>query len=87
MGDFALLIQGGFSKTQAMQAQFVTAIGAFLGTFLGIAINYLASSSPTSGDLMLEGLGKATGIFGTNVQIGDLTLPFTAGKFVIVIKG
>lgn len=66
-----------------MQAQFVTAIGAFLGTFLGIGINYLTASS-SSNDLMLE-VGKATGIFGTNVQIGDLTLPFTAGMFIAVM--
>ncbi|THC98371.1 hypothetical protein EYZ11_002152 [Aspergillus tanneri] len=38
VGDFALLIQSGFSKRKAMGAQFVTAIGAFLGTFIGIAV-------------------------------------------------
>jgi solute carrier family 39 (zinc transporter), member 7 len=38
VGDFALLIQSGFSKKKAMGAQFVTATGAFLGTLIGIAI-------------------------------------------------
>lgn len=62
-----------------MQAQFVTAIGAYLGTFLGIGINYLASSSLNDSGL----LEQTIGICGTNVQIGDLTLPFTAGKILL----
>lgn len=82
VGDFALLIQGGFTKRQAMYAQFVTAIGAYLGTFLGIAINHFATAGSST-----EGVfeaGKATGIFGTNVQMADLTLPFTAGGFLYI---
>lgn len=82
VGDFALLIQGGFSKKTAMYAQFVTAIGAYLGTFIGIAINYFANSS-SGADGVFEA-GKAVGIFGTNVQVGDLTLPFTAGGFLYI---
>lgn len=65
-----------------MSAQFVTAIGAYLGTFIGIAINYFATSS-RSVENVIEA-GKATGIFGTNVQIADLTLPFTAGGFLYI---
>lgn len=83
VGDFALLIQGGFSKRQAMSAQFVTAIGAYLGTFIGIAINYFASASSSAVDGVFEA-GKAPGIFGTNVQMADLTLPFTAGGFLYI---
>lgn len=66
-----------------MYAQFVTAIGAYLGTFIGIAINYFATSALKRAEGLNSVLeaGKATGIFGTNVQIADLTLPFTAGKF------
>ncbi|KAF5101785.1 hypothetical protein D0Z00_000647 [Geotrichum galactomycetum] len=82
VGDFALLIQGGFSKSQAMQAQFVTAIGAFLGTFLGIGINYLTTSGTSTSDSLVS--GAATGIFGTNVLAGDLVLPFTAGGFLYI---
>lgn len=55
----------------------MTAIGAYLGTFLGIAINYLTTAS--ADDMGVFEAGQASGIFGTNVQIGDLTLPFTAG--------
>lgn len=81
VGDFALLIQGGFSKARAMQAQFVTAIGAFLGTFIGIGINRLAAASPASA---ASSSNDPTGIFGTNVEAGDLTLPFTAGGFLYI---
>merc|ERR1712137_185314 len=38
VGDFALLVQSGFSKRAAMGAQFVTALGALLGTCIGIAV-------------------------------------------------
>merc|ERR1711939_821421 len=38
VGDFALLIQSGFSKRKAMGAQFITAVGAFLGTCIGIFV-------------------------------------------------
>ena len=80
IGDFALLIQGGFSKQKAMGAQFVTAIGAFLGTCLGIAIQELSKSrSVPDGDL-IEDLGIA----GTGLSWGDLLLPFTAGTFLYV---
>jgi zinc transporter 7 len=78
VGDFALLIQSGFSKKAAMGAQFVTAIGAFLGTCIGIAVQELGGSS--SGASAVTGPGLA----GTSLQWGDLLLPFTAGTFLYV---
>lgn len=89
VGDFALLIQGGFSKSKAMQAQFVTAIGAYLGTFIGIGINYLTSTAGSGSDASAvfasaDKYQSGTGIFGTNVSVGDLTLPFTAGGFLYI---
>ncbi|EKG20539.1 Zinc/iron permease [Macrophomina phaseolina MS6] len=79
VGDFALLVQSGFSKRAAMGAQFVTAVGAFLGTLIGIAVQEFGGSS--SG-----GLGEADGpgLFGTSLQWGDMLLPFTAGTFLYV---
>ena len=80
VGDFALLIQGGFSKNQAMGAQFITAAGAFLGTCLGIAVQELGK--PGMGD---QGSHEAaTGLFGTGLSWGDMLLPFTAGTFLYV---
>ncbi|KAF9390064.1 hypothetical protein CPB97_010060 [Podila verticillata] len=38
IGDYAILIQSGFTKSMAMKAQFVTAVGAFLGTIVGIVL-------------------------------------------------
>lgn len=85
VGDFALLIQYGFSKKRAMAAQFVTALGAFLGTFLGIAVQELGKlggdgSSPAAGK---DGNGFR-GLMGTGLGFGDLLLPFTAGTFLYV---
>ncbi|KAK8091173.1 hypothetical protein PG994_000678 [Apiospora phragmitis] len=44
VGDFALLVQSGFSKRAAMGAQFVTAVGALLGTLIGIAVQELGGN-------------------------------------------
>lgn len=80
VGDFALLIQGGFTKWQAMNSQFVTALGAYLGTFLGIAIQNFGSSN----NEVLDCSNVSPGLFGTSVTTGDLTLPFTAGGFLYI---
>ncbi|OJJ42870.1 hypothetical protein ASPZODRAFT_76179 [Penicilliopsis zonata CBS 506.65] len=80
VGDFALLIQSGFSKRKAMGAQFVTAVGAFLGTFIGIAVQELGGASAAdkaSSDTFV-------GLWGTSLAWGDMLLPFTAGTFLYV---
>jgi len=77
VGDFALLIQSGFSKKAAMGAQFVTAIGAMLGTVIGILVQEYGGSAATS-------TGEVIGLAGTSLQWGDLLLPFTAGTFLYV---
>lgn len=82
VGDFALLVQSGFTKWQAMAAQFVTAIGAFLGTFLGIAIQWYAVKEDT--ELGGTGIPWNKGIWNTGLSGGDLVLPFTAGTFLYV---
>lgn len=79
VGDFALLIQSGFSKRKAMGAQFVTAVGAFLGTGIGIFVQeFGGNSSQAAGDELVKG------IWGTSLQWGDMLLPFTAGTFLYV---
>lgn len=80
VGDFALLIQSGFTKRAAMGAQFVTAVGAFLGTLIGIAVQELGGGS-TDGTSASSIDG---GIWGTSLSYGDLLLPFTAGTFLYV---
>jgi zinc transporter 7 len=42
IGDLAILVQNGFSKQQAILAQLCTAVGAVVGTLLGL----LSKSSP-----------------------------------------
>ena len=80
VGDFALLIQSGFSKRRAMAAQFVTALGAFLGTCIGIAVQEFGNSDPKS----ISGQDPNKGLAGTSVTWGDMLLPFTAGTFLYV---
>ncbi|KAK3339393.1 ZIP zinc transporter-domain-containing protein [Neurospora tetraspora] len=80
VGDFALLVQSGFSKRQAMGAQFVTAIGAMLGTLIGIAVQEFGGSGDANGAAM----GMKEGILGTSLTWGDMLLPFTAGTFLYV---
>ncbi|MCJ1224580.1 hypothetical protein MMC12_001225 [Toensbergia leucococca] len=82
VGDFALLIQSGFSKKRAMGAQFVTAVGAFVGTFLGILVQESGKTSESLTD-GTEGL-RNLGLAGTGLGWGDLLLPFTAGTFLYV---
>jgi zinc transporter 7 len=77
VGDFALLIQSGFSKRAAMGAQFVTALGALLGTLIGIAVQQYGGSSDGH-------LGRTEGLMGTSLSWGDMLLPFTAGTFLYV---
>ncbi|KAI9792693.1 MAG: hypothetical protein M1816_001792 [Peltula sp. TS41687] len=82
VGDFALLIQSGFSSRAAMGAQFLTAIGAFLGTLIGITVQELGSTSSTGSST--GPLGRTSGLMGTSLQWGDMLLPFTAGTFLYV---
>ncbi|GAO15272.1 uncharacterized protein UV8b_04914 [Ustilaginoidea virens] len=81
VGDFALLVQSGFSKRAAMASQFVTAIGALLGTLIGIAVQELGGASSEGGE---AGMPRNGGLWGTSLSWGDMLLPFTAGTFLYV---
>ncbi|KAJ9108903.1 hypothetical protein QFC21_000224 [Naganishia friedmannii] len=87
IADYSILIKSGFTKRQAMASQFLTAVGAFVGTFLGIWIAESASSAGTSMskgiDLAAVVAGKGLGFLGTSVQPSDLVIPATAGVSVI----
>ncbi|KAI1172417.1 putative ZIP zinc transporter [Nemania sp. FL0916] len=80
VGDFALLVQSGFSKRAAMGAQFVTALGALLGTLIGIAVQEFGGNKSADGSTN----AMTAGIWGTSLSYGDLLLPFTAGTFLYV---
>ncbi|KAK4684750.1 hypothetical protein P7C73_g5416, partial [Tremellales sp. Uapishka_1] len=58
---------------EAMGSQFFTAVGAFVGTLLGIWI------AETSGTGKVVDVAPGTGIFGRNVRGGELVIPMTAG--------
>lgn len=75
VSDYAILIKSGFSKKSAMMAQFTTAIGAYIGTFIGIFIEEMASHHSHH---------HHHGIFGTSMTWGDLVIPATAGGFLYI---
>ena len=63
VGDFALLVQSGFSKRAAMASQFVTAVGALLGTLIGIAVQEFGGASAQDAAAM----PRNAGIWGTSL--------------------
>lgn len=56
-----------------MGSQFFTAVGAFVGTLLGI---WIAETSGTGKDSVIK---EGEGMFGTTVGAGELVIPMTAG--------
>ncbi|KAF9243426.1 ZIP-like iron-zinc transporter [Melanogaster broomeanus] len=86
IADYSILVRSGFTKRQAMQSQFLTAIGAFVGTFMGIAIHNLSASGsePVPVNLAAGVRQDASGLLGTTVQLADLVIPFVAGGFLYI---
>ncbi|WVQ85512.1 hypothetical protein IAT38_007677 [Cryptococcus sp. DSM 104549] len=79
IADYSILIKSGFTKSQAMGSQFFTAVGAFVGTFLGIWI--AETSGAGNKDVVLA---PGEGLFGTSVSGGELVIPMTAGGFLYI---
>ncbi|KAJ6532020.1 ZIP-like iron-zinc transporter [Mycena capillaripes] len=87
IADYSILIRSGFTKKQAMQSQFLTAVGAFVGTFIGIAVHTATASEGAgrhSADLAAGVRQDANGLLGTTVQLSDLVIPFVAGGFLYI---
>ena len=59
-----------------MGAQFITALGALMGTCIGIAVQEYGGSAGVD--------AEGPGLWGTSLQWGDMLLPFTAGTFLYV---
>ncbi|TFK84254.1 Zinc/iron permease [Polyporus arcularius HHB13444] len=91
IADYSILIRSGFTKKQAMQSQFLTAIGAFVrcgySTFIGIGIHNLSAAAEADGEVtnLAAALQQtAAGILGTTAQLADLVIPFVAGGFMYI---
>ncbi|KAF7316708.1 Zinc/iron permease [Mycena chlorophos] len=85
IADYSILIRSGFTKRQAMQSQFVTAVGAFVGTFIGIAVASGSGASHSDRvDLAAAVRQEASGLLGTTTQLSDLVIPFVAGGFLYI---
>jgi zinc transporter 7 len=78
IGDYAILVQSGFTKRHALLSQFATALAAFAGTFAGIFIEEAALSDHRT-TAAADG-----GWLGTDVRTSDLAIPFTAGGFLYI---
>lgn len=73
IGDYAILLQSGMGHYKAILLQFVTAIGALMGTALGVALQ-------NGFDLTIFGeISIKSQSFNT-----DWIIPFTAGGFMYV---
>ncbi|KAI1797274.1 Zinc/iron permease [Ganoderma leucocontextum] len=87
IADYSILVRSGFTKKQAMQSQFLTAIGAFVGTFMGIGIRNLSAAAELESEVtnFADALRQtAVGILGTTIQLADLVIPFVAGGFMYI---
>jgi len=86
IADYSILIRSGFTKKQAMQSQFFTAIGAFIGTFIGIGVHTATSTGigKQSADLAAGVRQDGPGLLGTTIQFSDLVIPFVAGGFLYI---
>jgi zinc transporter 7 len=89
VSDYAILLQSGFSKQRAMMAQFTTAIGAYIGTFIGISIHEMAASLSNDDDSHHHHHHHHQhhdhhGLLGTGMTLGDLVIPATAGSFLYI---
>ncbi|KAJ1989545.1 hypothetical protein H4R33_002029 [Dimargaris cristalligena] len=83
IGDYAILVQSGLSRRQAMLAQCVTALGAFAGTLAGVLIQELGSK-PGAGH-HAHGHHESRGAWLlAGLEWGDLVIPFTAGGFIYI---
>uniref|UniRef100_D8QII4 ZIP-like iron-zinc transporter n=1 Tax=Schizophyllum commune (strain H4-8 / FGSC 9210) TaxID=578458 RepID=D8QII4_SCHCM len=87
IADYSILVRSGFTKRQAMQSQFLTAVGAFVRTFMGIGIHRATATGETGSeaiDLAAAIRQDAPGLLGTTVTPGDMVIPFVAGGFLYI---
>lgn len=89
MADFSILLKSGFTKKQAMISQFITALGAFVGTFIGIALHAstsaVAATPPDESSILIAAINQsAGGLFGTSVDVASCIIPITAGGFLYI---
>ncbi len=85
VGDFALLVQSGFSKRAAMGSQFITAIGALLGTLIGIAVQEFGGKGVVMDDE--TGMPRTAGLWGTSLVSNCLLLQATFHALYSICMG
>lgn len=85
VGDFALLVQSGFSKRAAMGSQFITAIGALLGTLIGIAVQEFGVKR----GVVLDdetGMPRTAGLWGTSLVSVFFYTVYLSSLFICTVS-
>lgn len=94
LGDFSILIQSGFTKWQAIRAQFLTATAAFLGTALGLfsgindQLERFLLASTCGGFVYVATVGVLPSINSGNKGLGQIlleSLGFVIGVGLMVL--
>lgn len=78
LGDFAILLSGGFTFTQALKSHLITSMGALIGTAVGCALNEVSNADAVNTAVRI---GWPTTL---RINPADLMLPITAGGFIYI---
>lgn len=78
IGDFAILLSGGFTFTQALRSHLISSMGALIGTAIGCALNEVSNVDAVNTAVRI---GWPTTM---RINLADLMLPITAGGFIYI---
>ena len=81
MFDFSLVVNDMADESEQL--------GAFAGTFIGIALHAstsnVAATVPDESTVLMAAINQsAGGLFGTSVDLASCTIPLTAGGFLYI---
>lgn len=71
IADYSILIRSGFTKRQAMQSQFITAVGAFVSHFCFASL------------CRCEGLARVNGVFGIQFRENGILIDIAVVAVVV----
>lgn len=81
LGDFAILLSGGFTFTQALKSHLLTSMGALIGTAIGCALNEVNNAEVVNTAVNLSWINWPTTM---EINLSDLMLPITTGGFIYI---
>lgn len=86
IADYSILVRSGFTKRQAMQSQFLTAVGAFVSHFLlpSLVLRHGQSTPMTTSLSMVEPKNWLTDSYSACVFISTATWNLRSGEFLCI---